>query len=124
MTNKYGDKAYDTDVATIAAGATYNTDGRRIGCEGAKKLGLMPYATGHAAGSAGVVTFYFKVYMNGSWSTTWHTVTLTLAATTPVIGPTFILDVEAYDAIMCDKIINGDAGEAVDTLNVLANRVS
>lgn len=112
------------DVASIAADTTHATAGHAIALNGQNELFVQAYATGHAAGSAGTIEFYLAFSLDGTnYSTAGTPIILTLNAASPVIAEPVVLDVRGVRALKVLKIINKDAAQQVDTLNVLFNAV-
>lgn len=113
-------KMYSTDVATIAAGVTYTTDSDIIEVWRVRRLALQVYFTGDNVASAGTITFNISVSLDGTtWSTIPIPITAQLNGTTKVVGEAWLWDVDGIHSIKVDSIINGDASQAVDTLNVI-----
>jgi len=111
---------YAADVASIAAGATYTTPSDAISVAGLDYATLFLKATGHAAGSAGTVTFYLSSSGDGTtFSTAGTPLVLTLNANNAVVSEPIMLDLHGINALKILKIVNGDAGQQVDALNVL-----
>lgn len=113
-----------SDVASIAAGATHSTEGQEMVLEGQKDLFVQAYATGHAAGSAGTVEFYLAFSLDGTnYSTAGLPVVLTLNANLKVITEPMVFDVRGVRGVKVLKIINKDAAQQVDSLNVIMHAV-
>ena len=120
MTDAAGGKAFSTDVADIGEGATYSTDSDGILTVGCQRAVIMLKATGANASSAGTVTFNFTANIGGSWSTsTWQSLTLTLAGTTAIITAPVLLDVSGLSAIRVYSIVNGDATYHITNCNAI-----
>lgn len=112
---------YSADIASIAASGTYSTTTyvNTIDCSGVEFIGIQPYATGHAGGAVGPITFNIITSVDGThWGTIGVPVVLTpLNGTTPVIGEVVILDVRGLKQIKCLSVVNGDGAQQVDTIN-------
>ena len=115
-----GGKAYSVDIADIGEGATYSTDSDDIDCSGCQRAVIMLKSKGAAAGSAGTVTFNLTACIGGNWSTTtWQSLTLTLAAAAAVVSTPVLLDVSGLSAIRVDSIVNGDAAQHIENTNLI-----
>ena len=115
---------YAADVANIAAGATYSTPSQAISVAGLDWITLWLKATGHAAGSAGNITFNLVFSGDGTtYSTVVTPYVVPVAGTAAAVSAPILLDVRGINALKVLSIINGDAGQQVDSLNVLLTNV-
>jgi len=105
---------------TITANTTYSTTTPTLRCENLSEVHLSGIAKGANAGSSGVVTFALQSCVgNEKWSTsTWQSITVTVAGTATVISPSEILNVEGLSAIRVASITNGDASYAISDVNL------
>lgn len=114
---------YTTAVASIAAGATDTTAGAVIEVGDQDAVLIQLKFVGHAAGSAGNISAYFVTSADGvSYSTPGTPLVAALTGTTAVISEPFLIQTsKLIRYLKFVKIINGDAAQQVDTLQVVIN---
>jgi hypothetical protein len=114
----------EADVASIAANGTHATAGQIINVEGKESLFMQLKATGHAAGSSGVVEFYLAFSVDGThFSTAGTPIVLTLNAASAVVSEPVELSIRGVKRLKVLKIMNKDTGQQVDSLNAIFNVV-
>jgi len=121
MTANWPKNGYGTAVASIAAGATDSTAGTPIEVGDQDEIVAQLKMTGHNAGSAGNVSFYFVTSLNGTdYSTPGTPLVAALTGTTAVISEPFIISLKKKVKLLkFVKIINGDGAQQVDSLQVI-----
>jgi len=105
---------------TIAAGATDSSGSTSIDTQGFKIMGIQLIAKGAAAGSAGNITFNVITSTDGTnFEDSGHVTAYTLALNgTAEVRNSINLDVQFIRSIKILTIVNGDAGNAINTVNV------
>jgi hypothetical protein len=110
----------EADVTSIAANGTHATAGQIINVEGKQSAFMQLKATGHAAGSSGVVEFYLSFSADGThFSTAGTQFVLTLNAASAVVSEPVELSIRGVKKLKVLKIMNKDTGQQVDTLNAI-----
>jgi hypothetical protein len=115
--------AYATAVASIAASGTDTTAGNVIEVGDQEEVIVELKFTGHAAGSAGNITFYFATSIDGTtYSTAGTPLVAPLNANVAVVSEPFVIHTgKAVRYLKFFKIVNGDAAQQVDTLQAVIN---
>ena len=125
MTEIWPKNGYATAVASIAAGATDTTAGSVIEVGEQEEVLVQLKFTGHAAGSAGNISFYFATSIDGaSYSTAGTALVAPLNANNAVVSEPFVIHLgKMVRYLKFIKIVNGDAAQQVDTLQAVINGV-
>jgi len=92
-----------------------------VRCENLRQLQCSAQARGKNAGSSGVVTFNIASCVGDEkWSTdVWQTLTVTVAGTVTKTSGAELLNVDGLTAIRISSIVNGDAAQDIDTVNIV-----
>ena len=117
-------KFFSTDIATIAATATYTTTTPAIDVSRAKRCVLQAKATGDNAGSSGTVTFHIAAVVGDRVATTLHstsdltTVTVDVSGAAVKYGIPVLIDCDGMTGLECTSVVNGDAAQSISAVNL------
>ncbi len=115
--------AYAAPIAAILAGATNTDAGAVIEVGDQDEVVVQLKFTGHAAGSAGNISFYFATSIDGvAYSTAGTPLVAPLNANNAVVSEPFVIHTgKIIRYLKFVKIVNGDAAQQVDALNAVIN---
>ena len=115
--------AYSSDIASIAAGATYTTDSSAIDVQDVEVMAVQVKGTGANASSAGNLVVQLVASLdNSNYDTTaFHTLTVAFSGSSEV-RETNLVNVPGLRSIKVTSVQNTDATYAVTNVNVIIGK--